>query len=66
MAAALDALAIRLAESGRVPDAVVRAGIRRIVADRARETRALDFETRLARQRAQCEAWDGSDPIRGR
>jgi cyclopropane-fatty-acyl-phospholipid synthase len=52
MPAALDALAIRLAESGRVPDAAVRAGIRRIVADRARETRAPDFETRLARKRA--------------
>jgi cyclopropane-fatty-acyl-phospholipid synthase len=52
MAAALDNLAIRLAESGRVPDAVVRAGIRRIVADRARHTREADFEARAAQKRS--------------
>jgi cyclopropane-fatty-acyl-phospholipid synthase len=48
----LDALAIRLAESGRIPDALVRTGIRRIVADRARQARMADLETRGAQKQA--------------
>jgi cyclopropane-fatty-acyl-phospholipid synthase len=46
-----DAL-IGVAESGRLPDAWLRAGIRHLVAGRQRETLAADFETRLARKLA--------------
>ncbi len=52
MPARLDAIAIRLAESGRLPDALVRSGIRRLVAGRDRETRAVAFEARLTEKRA--------------
>jgi cyclopropane-fatty-acyl-phospholipid synthase len=52
MPRALDDALVRLAESGRVPDAWLRTGIRRFVATRRRELQAADFEHRLARKLA--------------
>jgi cyclopropane-fatty-acyl-phospholipid synthase len=46
-----DAL-IEIAESGRLSDDILRAGIRRVVARRRRETLAADLETQLAHKRA--------------
>ena len=43
---------MRLAESGRLPDAAIRAGIRHLLRRRLREEAAHDDERRLARRRA--------------
>ena len=46
---------MRLAESGRLPDAAIRAGIRVLLRRRLREEAAHDAERRLARRRALLE-----------